>query len=338
MNESKWTHDASIERLRACKKVSDMYFKEYRRPPTQKELDTEVSKMIKKNPNTPGGEKVYSKFGYVIYRSWGSSSFSIYRKPDEYGQDYRWITEPKTSYTSLDEAKKQLNIFFSQEIPNPTPRKMIDTRIIHGKRYYFLGKTQQWDVAENETSELRKQGMGVAVTKSGFNYFLWATKLVNVDLMTRYNPIKDIDRVYDIVPSRFIGGEHGISSRSIAEKLNISEIKAREALFELMDKRFVLMLNDDTYLRLNGPRYNPTKLVKTMVHPEALVALKRMRADSAAGHDAEDYWRGAAAAYFTANPSGIKKKELDDIHKWADSLEPSKRTRKIFWEKYHAVL
>jgi hypothetical protein len=52
---------------------------------------------------------------------------------------------------------------------------------------------------------------------------------------------------------------------------------------------------------------NPSKvgLVPAMVHPEALVALNRMKSDQKAGHDAEDYWRGAAAAYFTANPSPI---------------------------------
>jgi hypothetical protein len=71
------------------------------------------------------------------------------------------------------------------------------------------------------------------------------------------------------------------------------------------------------------------KKVKAMVHPEALKALERMKADQKAGHDAEDYWRGAAAAYFTANPviqrlpmarlqtTGNKKKpQYGDIISW----------------------
>ena len=71
------------------------------------------------------------------------------------------------------------------------------------------------------------------------------------------------------------------------------------------------------------------KKVKAMVHPEALKALERMKADEKAGHDAEDYWRGAAAAYFTANPviqrlplarlqtTGNKKKpQYGDVISW----------------------
>jgi len=49
--------------------------------------------------------------------------------------------------------------------------------------------------------------------------------------------------------------------------------------------------------------------IENPIHPQALVALKRMKADEKQGHDAADYWRGAAAAYFTANPS--KKVRLD---------------------------
>ena len=48
---------------------------------------------------------------------------------------------------------------------------------------------------------------------------------------------------------------------------------------------------------------NPVQKVKAMVHPQALEALKRVRADEKAGHsDAADYWRGQASGYFLANP------------------------------------
>ena len=39
------------------------------------------------------------------------------------------------------------------------------------------------------------------------------------------------------------------------------------------------------------------------IHPQALESLKRYKADLRAGHNkAAEYWRGQAAAYFTANP------------------------------------
>ncbi len=64
------------------------------------------------------------------------------------------------------------------------------------------------------------------------------------------------------------------------------------------------------YYYIKNEEKNPMKKVKTYVHPEALVALNRMKSDSAAGHDAEDYWRGAAAAYFTANPSRVSQYQI----------------------------
>ena len=49
------------------------------------------------------------------------------------------------------------------------------------------------------------------------------------------------------------------------------------------------------------------KKVRAKVRPEALWALQNYKDDLAAGHkDAQLFWRGAAGAYFTANPTGLK--------------------------------
>jgi len=54
----------------------------------------------------------------------------------------------------------------------------------------------------------------------------------------------------------------------------------------------------DEFFLAGGRRKNP-------IHPQALESLKRYKADLKAGHrKAAEYWRGQAAAYFTANPSG----------------------------------
>lgn len=45
------------------------------------------------------------------------------------------------------------------------------------------------------------------------------------------------------------------------------------------------------------------KKVKISVHPQAIESLKRYHEDVHAGHKGgAEYWRGSAAAYFTANP------------------------------------
>ena len=53
------------------------------------------------------------------------------------------------------------------------------------------------------------------------------------------------------------------------------------------------------------------ELDRNPVHPQALESLKRYKADLKAGHtDAAEYWRGQAAAYFTANPSDYHIKKV----------------------------
>jgi len=79
------------------------------------------------------------------------------------------------------------------------------------------------------------------------------------------------------------------------------------AITKRKDAGYLLWATKPVWVDLGEPFSNPSKLVKTTVRPEALTALKRMRSDKAAGHDAEDYWRGAASAYFTANPKRKKR-------------------------------
>jgi hypothetical protein len=63
------------------------------------------------------------------------------------------------------------------------------------------------------------------------------------------------------------------------------------------------------------------KKVKAMIHPQALEALKRVKADEKAGHsDAADYWRGQASGFFLANPKKRLSMEDSDygLARWYD--------------------
>jgi len=73
---------------------------------------------------------------------------------------------------------------------NVIPRKMVSTRKIRGKTYYYVGRTLFWNKAELEARNLKDAGIGVAVTRrKDIGYMIWSTEPVYVDLSEPiYNP------------------------------------------------------------------------------------------------------------------------------------------------------
>ena len=225
---------------------------------------------------------------------------------------------------------------------NVVPTKMKGTRIIKGKKYYYVGQTQFRSKAQSIALELSEKRIGAAVTRrKDLGYLVWSTKPTYVDMSEEFNnPTSNPKKVDVIVRHKQLSKQdkrslldlygqyyrvHSADMKTpkgdlIAEILEAEGLTIRRNPKEkttlkcnFCGKEFKRVIGPRTY-EIECPSCHETDvevISNPMVEVDRLAvdAKGHYQEDIKAGHaDGANYWAGAAgSAYLMSNPGSAPR-------------------------------